>query len=345
MVRATLTSMPINGNGGASEMNSYECELYEYVMESALFEVDSGDNRYQAVYEAAEEKADKTNDSFFAKLKARIVNFCRSIISKAKMIISRIGNLRRAKAAKKALNKLTADDPKKGPNLKKGTAISGAGKNIAELNFLTDKLNSDIPAIGSLIEKLVEDSSSEYEKISYNNRSNARKMNSDLGFVDFDEMKTYLDSIVKYANQLNQSIKNIDGIRTKLKSAGYSASQIRIGISSVYSGITKYLKKYYDEVMTVYSNFVKNSDIIDKVTKNLAESDYKHKEEMNEIIEKMKNRNKNKTDGENRKGSKYYKEELHRLDKESDKIFADIDAEIEKIRKMREDPNATLRFE
>ena len=37
-------------------MNSYNCELYEYVMESALFEVDSGNTSYQAVYEAAEEK-------------------------------------------------------------------------------------------------------------------------------------------------------------------------------------------------------------------------------------------------------------------------------------------------
>ena len=326
-------------------MNSYNCELYEYAMESALYEMNSGNTAYQAVYEAAEEKAEKSNDSFFTKLKTRIVNFCRSIISKAKMFISKIGNLRRAKAAKKALNKLTADDPKKGPNFKKGTAISGAGKNIAELNFLTDKLNSDIPAIGSLVEKFVDDSSSDYDKISYNNRSNARRMNSDLGFIDFDEMKTYLDSIVKYANQLNQSVKNIDGIRTKLKSAGYSTSQIRIGVSSVYSGITKYLKKYYDEVMTVYSNFMKESDIVGKVAKDLAESDYKTKEEMNKIIEKMKNRNKNKTSGEERKGSAYYKEKLHEIDKDADKIFTDIDAEIEKIRKMKEDPNATLRFE
>ena len=105
-------------------MNSYNCELYEYVMESALFEVNSGNTSYQAVYEAAEEKANASNDNFFVKLKTKIVNFCRSIIAKAKMILSKIGNLRRTKVAKKALNKLTDTNYKKnGPNFKVGTAI------------------------------------------------------------------------------------------------------------------------------------------------------------------------------------------------------------------------------
>ena len=290
-------------------MNSYNCELYEYVMESALFEVNSGNTSYQAVYEAAEEKANASNDNFFVKLKTKIVNFCRSIIAKAKMILSKIGNLRRTKAAKKALNELTDTNYKKnGPNFKVGTAIGGAGKNIQTLNFLTKKLDSDIPAMNGIIEKLIDTpaagkSESEFEKISYSDKSGTDDKEAKLGFVDYDDMKRYLDNTIKYANQLNQSFQNLSAIRDKLKSSGYSASQIRIAISSTYTLITKYLKKYFDEVMLIYGNFTAKSSHEDKTTKDLVGKQYDINEKMRETVDKLNNKTRGKTSDDTDKSS------------------------------------------
>ena len=290
-------------------MNSYNCELYEYVMESALFEVNSGNTAYQAVYEAAEEKANASNDNFFIKLKTKIVNFCRSIIAKAKMILSKIGNLRRTKVANKALSKLTDTNYKRnGPNFKVGTAIGGVGKNIQTLNFLTKKLNSDIPAMNGIIEKLIDTpaagkSESEFEKISYSDKSGTDDKAAKLGFVDYDDMKRYLDNTIKYANRLNQSFKNLSVIQDKLKSSGYSASQIRIAISSTYTMITKYLKKYFDEVMLIYGNFMNKSSHEDKTTKDFVGKQYDIDEKMRETIDRLNNKTRGKTSDDANKSS------------------------------------------
>lgn len=327
-------------------MNSYECELYEYVMESSMYEMNSGNSEYSAVYEAAEEKANASNDNFFVKLKTKIVNFCRSIIAKAKMILSKIGNLRRTKVAKKALNKLTNTNYKKnGPNFKVGTAIGKAGKNIQTLNFLTKKLDSDIPAMSGIIEKLIDipaagKSESEFEKISYSDKSGTDDKAAKLGFVDYDDMKRYLDNTIKYANQLNQSFQNLDAIRDKLKSSGYSASQIRIAISSTYTMITKYLKKYFDEVMLIYKNFMEKSSHEDKTAKDLVGIQYDTNEKMRDVVDKLNNKSKgsNKSSESDKKDSKQESSKTNTSDsqREADrKAFDDF----------MNDPNARLKFE
>lgn len=328
-------------------MNSYECDLYEYVMESSLYEINSGNSEYSAVYEAAEEKANASNDNFFVKLKTKIVNFCRSIIAKAKMILSKIGNLRRTKVAKKALNKLTNTNYKKnGPNFKVGTAIGKAGKNIQTLNFLTKKLDSDIPAMSGIIEKLIDipaagKSESEFEKISYSDKSGTDDKAAKLGFVDYDDMKRYLDNTIKYANQLNQSFQNLGAIRDKLKSSGYSASQIRIAISSTYTMITKYLKKYFDEVMLIYKNFMEKSSHEDKTAKDLVGIQYDTNEQMRDVVDKLNNKSK----GSNTKSNESNANDSKRESSKNSTSDSQREADRKSFDDFMNDPNTRLKFE
>ena len=94
-------------------LNDYEhvimesdLEILDYVIESAKFEIDNGNDSYMAVYEAASSSADKANDNWISKVINKIKIFCKSLIAKAKMILKQIVNKIRLLKAKKIKKKV-----------------------------------------------------------------------------------------------------------------------------------------------------------------------------------------------------------------------------------------------
>ena len=307
-----------------------DIDIYEYAMESAQFEIDNGHDEFIPIYEVAEANANKENDNWLRKIKIKIATFCKSIISKAKMLISKIGNLARIKKAKDAYQKLSKD------HLLKSMNISGKQKEIEELNFLDKKLNSDIISISKIIEKLAKDPSfakedKDFEKISFGSRESAKDKTAELGYISYVEIKFYLLASVRHANNLNASIKNLDNARSKLKSEGYSGSQIRLAITSAYNALTRYLRKYLSLIMQIYKDFYDNATIKATTTRASDEMRYDVDKQMKETADKM-----NKIFGKNKNTEKSSNKKSVNVD--------DINSGKVNLDDVMNDPNATISF-
>ena len=311
----------------------YKIDLYEYAMESARFEIDNGNDQFIPVYEAAEEKATKENDNWLRQIKTKIVAFCKSIISKARMIISKIGNMKRIQQAKGAVKKMDE------AYLLKGHNIAGKQKDLEDLNFLDKKLSSDIGSISAIIEKLAKDPSSakkneDFEKVSFGSREGTKNKEAELGYISFAELKSYLDKSIKYANNLNSSIKSLDSTREKLKSEGYSASQIRLAITSGYNALTRYLRNYFSIIMGLHKEFLDKSTIKNTTNRTVDENRYEVDKQMKETADKI-----NEIFGKNKKnnssGNNSKKKSVSVDDINSGKVNLDD---------VMNDPNATISF-
>lgn len=308
----------------------YKIDLYEYAMESAQFEIDNGRDEFIPIYEAAEANANKENDNWLKKIKTKIIAFCKAIISKAKMLISKIGNLARVAKAKSAIKKL---DEK---YLMKGMNIAGKQADIEELNFLDKKLGSDIVSISAIIEKLAKDPSSakkndDFEKVSFGSREGTKNKTAELGYISYTELKSYLDKSIKYANDLNASIKNLDNTRDKLKSEGYSGGQIRLAITSAYNALTRYLKNYFSIIMKLYKEFDNKATIKATTSRASDEMRYDVDNQMKDTADRL-----NKVFGKNKNTEKSSNKKSVNVD--------DINSGKINLDDVMNDPNATLSF-
>lgn len=308
-----------------------EIDLYEYVMESAQFEIDNGNSEFSIILEEAEVKVKKENDNWFASLKTKIIAFCKSIISKARMIISKIGNAKRIQQAKFAGKKLDK------AYILKGNNIAGKQKDLEELNFLDKKLNSDIGGINEIIEKLAKDPSAakkneDFEKVSFGSREGTQDKTAKLGYISYQEMKSYLDKSINYANRLNQSVKNLDSQRNKMKSDGYSASQIRLAVTSAYNAITRYLRNYFSIIMSIFKEFMRKADVNTTSSRNTDELRYDVDDQMKKTADKM-----NEIFGKN-------KDDSSKKSSKKSVSVDDIASGKANLDDVMNDPNATISF-
>lgn len=65
-------------------------EMYEYVMESARFEIENGNTEYIAIFEEAEAAVNKENDNWFKRFISNAKKFVKSILQKVKMLFNKI---------------------------------------------------------------------------------------------------------------------------------------------------------------------------------------------------------------------------------------------------------------
>ena len=236
-----------------------QLEVLDYVIESAKFEIANGNDSYMAVYEAATDQADKSNDNWFAKIANKIKMFVKSAIAKLKMVLNQLATKFRTRKAVKIQKKLTS-----GKFDAKATSTKNTSVNIVYAistmnsleNALADKTTSACMKFSESIRNGNIPKSKDDFKTSY---LGVTKHNANIpNEVQFTDAKKFIDNAVKYLTNLSKSTADIKKCNDTLKQSGKSASEIRYGISTMFNFLTAYVKEYYENAMKVSKYFMSN---------------------------------------------------------------------------------------
>lgn len=265
-------------------LNDYEhaimesdLEILDYVIESAKFEIDNGNDSYMAVYEAASNSADKANDNWISKVINKIKIFCKSLIAKAKMILNQLATKFRLRKAVKMKSQVYDDKfSRKGVTRNVSDDIKSKISSIIEYQ---DSLDEKTPSacmkfVDSIQTGNISKSKDDFMK-SYLN-INLKSVNpKSIVSVDVWNVKKFIDNAVKYLTNLSNSTADVKKCSESLKQSGKSASEIRYGISTMYNFLTSVVKEYYDNAMSVSKYFMENATEIPDLEKMQKEGKFK----------------------------------------------------------------------
>lgn len=255
----------------------YMLDLYEYVMESAQFEIDNGNTEYTAIFEEAEAAANKENTNWFKKFISNAKNFVKSIIQKVRMVFNKLKVASVQKKTEKLIKTMGED--------KQGKAISYDSNEKAKVYTLSKRALESSSNIKKDIEMILNgEKPSNYENTNMTDEE-VKTVKRRPG-VNYPECKELLDSIIKSVNQLNQNIDGISNIASKYSDK--SASEIRIAISSVYSTCAGYISKLFKLVKDITDEYIKYgseklNDLNDEIVKHMDNID-NHKKNIDELL-------------------------------------------------------------
>lgn len=255
----------------------YMLDLYEYVMESAQFEIDNGNTEYTAIFEEAEAAANKENTNWFKKFISNAKNFVKSIIQKVRMVFNKLKVASVQKKTEKLIKTMGED--------KQGKAISYDSNEKAKVYTLSKRALESSSNIKKDIEMILNgEKPSNYENTNMTDEE-VKTIKRRPG-VNYPECKELLDSIIKSVNQLNQNIDGISNIASKYSDK--SASEIRIAISSVYSTCAGYISKLFKLVKDITDEYIKYgseklNDLNDEIVKHMDNID-NHKKNIDELL-------------------------------------------------------------
>lgn len=255
----------------------YMLDLYEYVMESAQFEIDNGNTEYTAIFEEAEAAANKENTNWFKKFISNAKNFVKSIIQKVRMVFNKLKVASVQKKTEKLIKTMGED--------KQGKAISYDSNEKAKVYTLSKRALESSSNIKKDIEMILNgEKPSNYENTNMTDEE-VKTIKRRPG-VNYPECKELLDSIIKSVNQLNQNIDGISNIASKYSDK--SASEIRIAISSVYSTCAGYISKLFKLVKDITDKYIKYgseklNDLNDEIVKHMDNID-NHKKNIDELL-------------------------------------------------------------
>lgn len=239
--------------------NASQLEVLDYVIESAKFEIANGNDSYMAVYEAATDSANKSNENWFVKIAGKIKMFAKSAIAKLKMLLNQLATKFRTRKAVKIQKKLASGKFDKKVASTKDTSFNivyAISTMNAMENALSDKTASacmkfvDVIRGGS-IPKSKDDFKTSYLGVTKN-------IGNIPNEVQFADAKKFIDNAVKYLTNLSNSTSDIKKCNETLKQNGKSASEIRYGISTMYNFLTAVVKEYYENAMNVSKYFMSN---------------------------------------------------------------------------------------
>lgn len=236
-----------------------QLEVLDYVIESAKFEIANGNDSYMAVYEAATDQADKSNDNWFAKIANKIKMFVKSAIAKLKMILNQLATKFRTRKAVKIQKKLTSGkfDTKAASTKDTSFDIANAISTMNSMeNALADKTTSACMKFSDAIRNGSIPKSKDDFKTSY--LGITKNVGNIPNEVQFTDAKKFIDNAVKYLTNLSKSTADIKKCNDTLKQSGKSASEIRYGISTMFNFLTAYVKEYYENAMKVSKYFMSN---------------------------------------------------------------------------------------
>ena len=255
----------------------YMLDLYEYVMESAQFEIDNGNTEYTAIFEEAEAAANKENTNWIKKFISNAKNFVKSIIQKVRMVFNKLKVASVQKKTEKLIKTMGED--------KQGKAISYDSNEKAKVYTLSKRALESSSNIKKDIEMILNgEKPSNYENTNMTDEE-VKTIKRRPG-VNYPECKELLDSIIKSVNQLNQNIDGISNIASKYSDK--SASEIRIAISSVYSTCAGYISKLFKLVKDITDEYIKYgseklNNLNDEIVKHMDNID-NHKKNIDELL-------------------------------------------------------------
>lgn len=247
-------------------------DTIDYALESARIEYNiSGDSRYAAVLEAAEEKQKSGIKDWFGTLAKKVSLFVKNAIQSVRAALSRLANAIRLKKASSMGKKLEDKYGKTGP--------VSAGKlkmDAATYSAMTKGLASDPSAaidtcITNFISQLKQNGS-----IDKDAKSKAKAdiftvtptaYNANVQLVDAKVVKNFLDNAVKYLNALGKSFPKAKDRINKENATGTDKGVIRVATSSAYNVVTAAVKEYYTNAMKLANAACKGGKAVEKATK------------------------------------------------------------------------------
>lgn len=318
--------------------NESQLAVLDYVIESAKFEIANGNDSYIAVYEAATDSANKSNENWFVKIAGKIKMFAKSAIAKLKMLLNQLATKFRTRKAVKIQKKLTSGkfNNKSVSGEKNSADITTA---VSTMNSYENALNTNTASacmkfVDSIRNGSVPKSIDEFKTSYMGIGKAAGSVPNELQFAD---TKKYIDNAVKYLTNLSNSTSDIKKCNETLKQSGKSASEIRYGISTMYNFLTAVVKEYYENAMKISKYFMSNGADVQKTaatskdkesTKETAENITKTFEELKKMNEQFANKLDINTDELDKIASeyeKYMKEEAskrERVEREEKARFA-----------------------
>lgn len=324
-------------------MNSYECDLYEYVMESSLYEMNSGNSEYSAVYEAAEEKA---NDSWIGKVINKIKTFCKSLIAKAKMILNRLATKFRLRKAVKMKSQVYDDKfSRKGVTRNVSDEIKIKIALIMEYQDSLDEKTSSacMKFVDSIRNGSVPKSKDDFMKSYLNINSKSVNPKSIIS-VDLWNVKKFIDNAVKYLTNLSNSTADVKKCNETLKQSGKSGSEIRYGISTMYNFLTSVVKEYYENAMNVSKYFMDNATELPDLEKMKKEGQFKATDDKSN---KKSNASQNKDNARSilsEEQRKKLEDRLYECESYLDRYETELDKYTRRIDGNAEPHKAVLKF-
>ena len=228
-------------------------DTIDYALESARIEYNiSGDSRYAAVLEAAEEKQKSGIKDWFGTLAKKVSLFVKNAIQSVRAALSRLANSIRLKKAKKMQDKIGN--------------VKAANPSIADANISTNVWNSlkagmksDISAaidstISSFIEALKRSGSIDRgykDQVKNEIYNTGRGEAGKVAAILVEDVKPILDKAVKYLDALGKSFPKAKDRINKENASGTDKGIIRVATSSAYNVVTAAVKEYYTNAMKV----------------------------------------------------------------------------------------------
>lgn len=257
--------------------NESDLEMLDYVIESAKFEIDNGNDSYMAVYEVATNSADKANENWIGKVINKIKTFCKSLIAKAKMILNRLATKFRLRKAVKMKSQVYDDKfSRKGVTRNVSDEIKIKIASIMEYQDSLDEKTSSacMKFVDSIRNGSVPKSKDDFVK-SYLNINSKSVNPKSIVSVDLWNVKKFIDNAVKYLTNMSNSTADVKKCNESLKQSGKSASEIRYGISTMYNFLTSMVKEYYENAMNVSKYFMDNATELPDLEKMKKEGKFK----------------------------------------------------------------------
>lgn len=254
-----------------------DISIAEYAMESAQFEIDNGNDNFIPIYEAAETSADKSNATFFQKLKKKISDFCKAAISKIRNILSAITNRMRMRKSIKTDNKLASIDKDKTihPSAFDLLIILAANPQGGQPT-VAEGINADIPSLfrefKTNVYRIIINPKREVARLELAKIETfmielpdivVKTSSKKIGDVTFSvaQVRMLLSDCIKYLQLLMDMVPTAEAAASQARNEGIDVTSGRSAVAKLISIMTRYVNAYYKALMRVSKSLITGREI------------------------------------------------------------------------------------
>lgn len=230
-------------------------EITEYVMESARFEVDGGNDKFIPIYEAAEETSKKENSNWISIIINKIKKFVTSTITSIRLAIKRFGTLRKINKVNKLATKIYS---------KNGFNNASIPTSSVQTEFyVVEKYTS-----GRIDYNKINDYIGYAEKMIYNEKIPKSFQDFEKDYLNIDQDITLNDRVTdvdviaalnltsKWLSAFVNSTTYLPACINRLADHGVPNTEIRKGFSTMISYMENALHSLYINVIKVANYFI-----------------------------------------------------------------------------------------
>lgn len=262
-----------------------QIEIADYVRESAKYEVDSGNDTYIGVYEAATEVSEKMNDSWISKIISKIKAFVKTAMGKLRMVLNQLANKIRSHKIKKMQIRLESEryqnlilaDDKIENGIVDVTRLHSANAasifyRLKEFNrFDKNSMNGVLIEYVDVIEKWIKSDKAPNNitefyhdelGMKYSDEKRSYSIQRDLT-LNIKDIKEFLNKSAFYLNKLAENTKHFKSDISQLIDKGLEKSSIKRNFILLYNYTTHAIKEHYQLSMALAKYFMSAGEKMD----------------------------------------------------------------------------------